>query len=157
MSKSSIIDDTDEGTMHDLHSPRLINISHFTTFAQGPRTDLVSKCHTSQPRSFGLTFRPRFYISKNSRRFKVGNKEVRALGPASCTELPLLAYSFDQIDHILKNKYQGTQNWYKWKDTSDTCSNNPGCVFWGNKHACGRIIEHGVLGGTMTSLWVDMY
>ena len=28
----------------------------------GPRTDLVSRFYTSQPRSFGLTFRPRFYL-----------------------------------------------------------------------------------------------
>ena len=68
------------------YSPRLINISHFAKFAQGPRTDLVSRFRTSQPRSFGLTFRPRFYISRNSRRFQVGKKQIGALGPAPCTE-----------------------------------------------------------------------
>ena len=35
------------------------------------RTESISRCRTSQPWSFGLTFRPRFYISRNSPRFHV--------------------------------------------------------------------------------------
>ena len=67
---------TETGTAHvwHSHSLRLINTSHFAKITQGSRTDFVSRLRTSQPRSFGLTSRPRFQISKSSQRFQAGNK-----------------------------------------------------------------------------------
>ena len=70
----------------EMYSPQLINIPHFAKFAQVPRTDLVSRFHTSQSRSFRLTFRPRFANSRNSLRFPVGKKQIGAFRPAPRTE-----------------------------------------------------------------------
>ena len=78
--------DTVFGRVVCMYSPRLIDISQFTNFAQVPRTDLLSRFRTSQSRSFRLTFRPRFANSRNSPRFQVGKKQIGALRPAPRTE-----------------------------------------------------------------------
>jgi len=69
------------------YSPWLINVSHFVEIAQGPRTYFVSRFCTSQPRSFRSSFRPRFHISRNSRRFQVEEKDIRAFRLAPSTEI----------------------------------------------------------------------
>ena len=52
---------------------REVSNQQFAKFAQGPRTDLVSRFRTSQSRSFRLRFTPRFANSRNSPRFQFGN------------------------------------------------------------------------------------
>ena len=48
-----------------------------------------------------------------------------------------------------KNRWSLKTNEY------DTCSKNPGAWFGDEKSACGRLIDHGVLAGTLKSITFD--